>query len=255
MNENTEELDNWLEHANTALIRSSAEGLDVEAMLTRVKRAAVPPLGGVPGAADAPSGPYIIEIQAALNDAVRGEPEAVDQLVAAVTPLVVRYCRARAEYDGMAAAADDIARATLVQVVDSLPRYTGGAPAFLGLVIRLARQGIQNAERVAARRHEVSTDTAPARLVDAQRRRARRMAELLAPLPERDREIVVLRMIVGLSAAETATVIGATPGTVRMRQHRALTRMREMAGQHGAVDPVTFLPAAVSGEWKRSTRS
>jgi hypothetical protein len=36
----------------------------------------------------------------------------------------------------------------------------------------------------------------------------------------------VLRVGMGLSAAETAQVVGSTPGAVRVLQHRALTRLR-----------------------------
>jgi RNA polymerase sigma-70 factor (ECF subfamily) len=37
----------------------------------------------------------------------------------------------------------------------------------------------------------------------------------------------MLRIIVGLSADETATALGITPGAVRVTQHRALARLRK----------------------------
>ncbi len=52
------------------------------------------------------------------------------------------------------------------------------------------------------------------------------MAELLKVLPAKQREIVVLRVVVGLSAEETADAVGSTPGAVRVAQHRALARLR-----------------------------
>ena len=36
----------------------------------------------------------------------------------------------------------------------------------------------------------------------------------------------VLRIAVGLSAEETALIVGSTPGAVRVTQHRALNRLR-----------------------------
>ena len=45
-------------------------------------------------------------------------------------------------------------------------------------------------------------------------------------LPERQREILRLRVVLGLSAEETATAVGSTPGAVRVAQHRALSRLR-----------------------------
>lgn len=54
------------------------------------------------------------------------------------------------------------------------------------------------------------------------------MGELLRILPDKQREIVVLRIVVGLSAEETAGVVGSTAGAVRVAQHRALTRLRKI---------------------------
>ena len=45
-------------------------------------------------------------------------------------------------------------------------------------------------------------------------------------LPERQREILRLRVVLGLSAEETATAVESTPGAVRVAQHRALSRLR-----------------------------
>ena len=54
------------------------------------------------------------------------------------------------------------------------------------------------------------------------------MARLLRVLPDKQREIVVLRVVVGLSAEETAATVGSTPGAVRVAQHRALARLRRI---------------------------
>jgi RNA polymerase sigma-70 factor (ECF subfamily) len=56
---------------------------------------------------------------------------------------------------------------------------------------------------------------------------AGQMSKLLDLLPDKQREIVVLRVVVGLSAEETAEVVGSTPGAVRVAQHRALGKLRE----------------------------
>jgi RNA polymerase sigma-70 factor (ECF subfamily) len=52
------------------------------------------------------------------------------------------------------------------------------------------------------------------------------MAQLLQLLPIKQREILVLRVVVGLSAEETAAAVGSTPGAVRVAQHRALARLK-----------------------------
>ena len=45
---------------------------------------------------------------------------------------------------------------------------------------------------------------------------------LLETLPDTLRELMVLRVAVGLSADETGRALGMTPGAVRVAQHRAL---------------------------------
>jgi RNA polymerase sigma-70 factor (ECF subfamily) len=63
---------------------------------------------------------------------------------------------------------------------------------------------------------------------------ARRIAALLDTLPERQREILVLRLVVGLSAEETAQAVGGTAGSVRVAQHRALGKLRTAVAGAGA---------------------
>ena len=58
------------------------------------------------------------------------------------------------------------------------------------------------------------------------RRRDRRTA-LMHTLTPRQREIIRLRLVVGLSAQETANRLGMAPSAVRLAQHRALDHLRE----------------------------
>lgn len=57
-----------------------------------------------------------------------------------------------------------------------------------------------------------------------------RVREALAALPERDREVLVLRHLEDLSAREAGEVLGLTEGAVRVRHMRALHRLRERLG-------------------------
>ena len=73
-----------------------------------------------------------------------------------------------------------------------------------------------------------------------------RLGELLDILTPRQREVLVLRIAVGLSAEETAATVHSTPGAVRVTQHRALNRLRVALG-HGADDLVTPASGAAAG--------
>lgn len=47
----------------------------------------------------------------------------------------------------------------------------------------------------------------------------------MADLSEREREVVVLRYFLGLSAVEAAQVLGSSVGAVRVATHRAVSRL------------------------------
>jgi len=58
---------------------------------------------------------------------------------------------------------------------------------------------------------------------------AERARALLARLPAQQRELLVLRVLSGLSAEETGRALGMSAGAVRVAQHRALARLRAFA--------------------------
>ena len=58
---------------------------------------------------------------------------------------------------------------------------------------------------------------------------AEKARDLLDLLPPAQRELLVLRVAVGLSAEETGAVLDMTAGAVRVAQHRALARLRVLA--------------------------
>jgi len=66
--------------------------------------------------------------------------------------------------------------------------------------------------------------------IDAERA-GRGLLAALAMLPERERAVIELVDVAGLRAKDVATVLGLTPGTVRMRLMRARTRLRRQAAR------------------------
>ena len=65
---------------------------------------------------------------------------------------------------------------------------------------------------------------------------ARSVAQLLATLPAEQREVLILRVPLRLSVEDTAKIVGTSPATVRLIQHRALNRLRQEL-QDGFHDP------------------
>ncbi|MGW5053209.1 sigma-70 family RNA polymerase sigma factor [Actinokineospora sp. NPDC004072] len=171
-----------------------------------------------------------------VGAAVEGDPRAVEHVLASVRPLVVRYCRARVgRQERSFASADDVAQEVCLAVLTALPGYRDQGRPFLAFVYGIAAHKVADAHRAAKRNRsepvaevpdEAETDAGPEQIA-MQVELSRRMEDLLQILPDKQREIVVLRVVVGLSAEETAEAVGSTPGAVRVAQHRALARLRK----------------------------
>ena len=168
--------------------------------------------------------------------AMGGDRQAVGRVLTIIRPLVVRYCRARlGAPDRSSASADDVAQEVCLAVLTALPGYRVQGKPFLAFVYGIAAHKVIDAHRASARnRSEPVAEVPDAMEVgDGPEQRALRlelsgeMGRLLDQLPDKQREILVLRVVVGLSAEETAEAVGSTPGAVRVAQHRALARLRK----------------------------
>ncbi|HEX9065816.1 MAG TPA: RNA polymerase sigma factor ShbA [Streptosporangiaceae bacterium] len=176
--------------------------------------------------------------------AVRGQPAAVETLLAQIRPMVVRYCRARlGSLAAPAQAAEDVAQEVCIAVLTALPRYRDMGRPFASFVFGIASHKVADARRLAARA-PIPTDDLPdspddqpgpeeaaVSSLEAQRARA-----LLTRLPAAQRELLVLRVLTGLSAEETGKALGMSAGAVRVAQHRALLRLRALALEERYVD-------------------
>jgi RNA polymerase sigma-70 factor (ECF subfamily) len=153
--------------------------------------------------------------------------------------MVHRYCRARlARFPGAEQAADDVAQEVCIAVLSALPRYRDEGKPFEAFVYRIAANKVADAQRGSYRQPQpqaelpevVDESDGPedfvVRASDAAQARA-----LLDTLPDTLRELMVLRIAVGLSAEETGRALGMSAGAVRVAQHRALQRLRSAAEQ------------------------
>ena len=174
-------------------------------------------------------------LDAVVADAVAGDRNALREVLETIRPIVVRYCRARVgTVDRGGLSADDVAQEVCLATLTALPRYKDRGRPFLAFLYGIAAHKVADAHRAAGRDLAFPTENLPERWsIEAgpeqralQSDSAGRMSELLETLPAKQREILILRVVVGLSAEETAAAVGATPGAVRVAQHRALARLK-----------------------------
>jgi RNA polymerase sigma-70 factor (ECF subfamily) len=174
-------------------------------------------------------------LNAVVAEAMAGDRDALGEVLETIRPIVVRYCRARVglmERSGLSA--EDVAQEVCLAAVMALPRYRDRGRPFLAFVYGIAAHKVADAYRAAGRDLAYPTDSMPEhRSAEPDPEQAAleadsvtRMSELLEILPDKQREILILRVVVGLSAEETAESVGSTPGAVRVAQHRALARLK-----------------------------
>jgi RNA polymerase sigma-70 factor (ECF subfamily) len=175
-------------------------------------------------------------LDAVVAEAVAGDRDALREVLEIIRPIIVRYCRARigaGERSGLSA--DDIAQEVCLAAITALPRYKDQGRPFLAFVYGIAAHKVADAHRAGARNRSDPTDVVPERFsTDAgpeqmalEAESSARMNQLLGVLPEKQREILILRVVVGMSAEETAEAVGSTAGAVRVAQHRALARLKQ----------------------------
>jgi RNA polymerase sigma-70 factor (ECF subfamily) len=166
--------------------------------------------------------------------AVGGQPAAIDSLLRQIRPMVLRYCRARlGRISGHHHAADDVAQEVCIALVSALPRYQDMGRPFASFVYGIASHKVADAMRSAANL-AIPTEDLPDEPDDrpgpeetaVAYLEAERVRALLRRLPRQQRELLVLRVLAGLSAQETGNELGMSAGAVRVAQHRALARLR-----------------------------
>ena len=170
-----------------------------------------------------------------VEAAKAGDRAATEALVGNIRPRVFRYVLARVLDPHLA---DDVTQEVTVTMLTALPRHVDQGRPFTAWVFGIAANKISESRRSASRRHETVAAEAPDRVADTalepetavlRMETSGYVAGLLAQLPDSHAEILRLRIAAGLSADETAAVLGMTAGAVRVAQHRALGRLRELA--------------------------
>lgn len=180
--------------------------------------------------------------------AASGDRAAVDRLAAQVQPMIMRYCRARiGRAAGGFEAADDIAQEACLGIFAALPGYLGKDYPFAALAYRIAANKVADHYRRRATNRTTPMESPPDRgdpgptpekvLVDNEQ--SERLQLLLSMLGSREREIVTLRLAVGMSAEETAHALGSTRGAIRVAQHRALGKLRAVLADSDILAPLS----------------
>jgi RNA polymerase sigma-70 factor, ECF subfamily len=182
------------------------------------------------------------QFESVLAAAKTGAEWAIVALYREWHPSLVRYLRAQAPAEG-----EDLASEVWLDVAAALGRFDGDEAAFRRWLFTIAHRRLIDHRRREVRRRAAQGPLeawAPLDAVGDPEAHALAASEtdaavaLIASLPADQAEVVLLRVLGGLDVADVAALVGKKPGTVRVLQHRALTRLAEEL-QYEREKPVT----------------
>ncbi len=173
-------------------------------------------------------------VMAAVSRAQKGDMEAMHFLYVRYADDVLRYVRSFVHDHHEA---EDITQNVFVKLIGAIKKYEQREVPFTAWILRVARNAALDQMR--ARR---ATPCEEVRLEDDGRsqvasERGRDLRQALERLPEEQREVLVLRHIVGLSPTEIATTLGKTESSVHGLHHRGRRTLKSALQDLGA-DPV-----------------
>lgn len=173
-------------------------------------------------------------VDAVAAAASAGDTVATHELLTYLRPIMVRYCRGKLGRVRQVSSPDDVAQEVCLAVYRALPTYRHLGRPFLSFVFGVAAHKVADVHRAAARDRSLPTAETPdmpdveesPEQIALRRELVEHTGDLLRTLLPRQREILIMRVVLGMSAQETAEVVGTTPDAVRVAQHRALNRLR-----------------------------
>lgn len=170
------------------------------------------------------------EFQTTLDAARAGAEWAWRDLYADLAPPVLRYLRARG-----APEPEDLLGDVFVQVVRKIEQFSGDGDDFRAWAFTIARNRLVDNARSRARRpvDPVSDETlvAVGGSGDAEHQALAKLAAVevraaIDHLSPDQQDVVLLRLIAGMSINEVAAALGKKPGAIKALQVRALAALR-----------------------------
>lgn len=166
----------------------------------------------------------------AFRAAQAGQPWALRALYEELAPRVQGYLRGRG-----AGEPEDLTSEVFLTVFSRLADVRGGAAGLQTLVFSVAHARLVDDLRRQARRgatvsyetwHDDRT-TASTEDQAVDRLRTTEVRALLEELPDDQRDVLLLRVMAGLSVDQTAAAIGRSAGAVKQLQRRGLLALRK----------------------------
>jgi RNA polymerase sigma-70 factor (ECF subfamily) len=176
---------------------------------------------------------------AVLAGARAGDDAAFAELWRDHNPGLLRFLSGLSSEDE----ARDVASTVWLEVVRKLHTFDGDAAGFRAWIFTIARSRLIDLRRSRNRRistvdadfelRERSDDSSdPSRIMD-DKVSTRDAIALISKLPEKQAEVVLLRVVADLDVDTVASMLGKSAGVVRVLSHRGLKRLAELVTESG----------------------
>ncbi len=177
--------------------------------------------------------------RAIVDAAIVGDEAALAELYNLYFPRVYRYIIARMgnPYD-----AEDLTEEVFLRVLDAIGRFQWREAPFSAWLFRIAHNAVISQRRKEGARGRPSplSEALPVDSQGPEEMVANRLAlnevmKAADTLPEAQRRVIGYRFAAGLTVAETARAMGKGEGNVKVIQHKAIAKLREMLTQRPKV--------------------
>ena len=177
--------------------------------------------------------------RAIIDAAIVGDEAALAELYNLYFPRVYRYILARM---GNPFDAEDLTEEVFLRVLDAIGRFQWREAPFSAWLFRIAHNAVISQRRKEGARGR-SSPLSEALPVDSQgpeemvanRLALNEVMKAADTLPEAQRRVIGYRFAAGLTVAETARAMGKGEGNVKVIQHKAIAKLREMLTQRPKV--------------------
>ncbi|MGC4746301.1 RNA polymerase sigma factor [Micromonospora sp. DT201] len=179
------------------------------------------------------------ELSEAVSAAQAGDEDAFRFLYRSLQPGLLRYLTALVGAD-----AEDVASEAWLQISRDLPSFTGGE--FRAWIVTIARNRAMDHLRRLRRRPSLPVPVQALVDLASDADTAEGASEtigtetalaLIATLPPREAEAVLLRAVIGLDAESAGRVLGRRAGAVRTATHRGLRRLAALLERQTPAEP------------------